>query len=263
MLCMQCQQAMSSLRSTKQFCSTRCRVAWNRQRAAGLQPSVVPMGELQIPCLQLTSQVTLYCGDALQIAPRLPQRIDAVILDPPYGVAFDHTRVRRSTPHWTANVFGDDRPFDPQPWLRYPQVILWGANHYRLPAAHGWITWDKRGTKKADRHAGTDLAWSNIPGSTRTHEQLWRGKYRAGEENWARTGEKLHPQQKPIDLMTLCVSLTSGRVLDPYMGSGTTGEACLRLQRPYVGIEIDPHWFAVACCRLAAAAKQLQLFPAS
>jgi len=56
--------------------------------------------------------------------------------------------------------------------------------------------------------------------------------------------------------------MTTGTVLDPYMGSGTTGLACLRLGRPFVGIEMDPHYFQVACDRLTAAARQGQLFPA-
>ena len=63
--------------------------------------------------------------------------------------------------------------------------------------------------------------------------------------------------------MEWCVAMTTGTGLDPYMGSGTTGLACLRLGRPFVGIELDPHAFQVACDRLAAAARQLQLFPVS
>jgi site-specific DNA-methyltransferase (adenine-specific) len=240
-----------------------------RLQAAGAEPRVVQVGALQVPCLQIGALITLYCGDGPTIAAAL-QHTGAVILDPPYATNFDHTKVRRSTQslqdgyaaaHWDANVLGDDQPFDVVPWLRYRQIILWGANHYHLPAAHGWIVWEKRAGGRPDDHAGTDLAWSNIPGSSRLHTQLWRGKYRGGEENVARAGKKLHPQQKPVALMELCVSLTSGRVLDPYMGSGTTGLACLRLQRPFVGIELDPHWFRVACVRLAAAAQQLQFFP--
>jgi site-specific DNA-methyltransferase (adenine-specific) len=240
-----------------------------RLQAAGAEPRIVLLGTLQVPCLQVSRDITLYQGDALQIAAAL-QHTGAVILDPPYGTNFDHTKVRRSTTslqggsaaaHWDANVLGDDHPFDPLPWLRYRQVILWGANHYRLPAANGYIVWDKRAGGTPDDFSGTDLAWSNIPGSSRLHTQLWRGTHRGGEENVARAGKKLHPQQKPVALMELCVSLTRGRVLDPYMGSGTTGLACLRLQRPFVGIELDPTWFRVACVRLAAAAQQLQFFP--
>jgi site-specific DNA-methyltransferase (adenine-specific) len=161
---------------------------------------------------------------------------------------------------WTANILGDHQPFDPTPWLGYPQVILWGAEHYRTPAAQGWIVWEKRDGSTPDDHAGCELAWSNVPGSSQVHWHKWRGIIRAGEANVANR-PKFHPAEKPIELMLKCVQATTGTVLDPYMGSGTTGEACLRLGRPFVGIELDPHFFQVACARLAAAARQLQLFP--
>jgi DNA modification methylase len=61
--------------------------------------------------------------------------------------------------------------------------------------------------------------------------------------------------------MTWCVAKTTGTVLDPYMGSGTTGVACLELGRRFIGIEIDPGHFATACARLTAAAAQGHLFP--
>ena len=69
-----------------------------------------------------------------------------------------------------------------------------------------------------------------------------------------------HPTEKPVDLMAYLVGLTSpigASVLDPFMGSGTTGEACLRTGRRFIGIESDPHWFAVAAQRLADTAAEL------
>jgi len=218
-------------------------------------------------CVQIGDHITLYLGDAHVIAAGL-QHIDALITDPPYGTNFDFTKRRRSqnplqpsgpAARWTANISGDDQPFDPRSWLSYPQVILWGANHYRLPQAHGFIVWEKRKGSTPDDHPGCELAWSNVPGSSFVHWQLWRGMIREGEANVANRA-KYHPAEKPIELMLKCVEKTTGTVLDPFMGSGTTGEACLRLGRPFVGIELDPHYFQVACDRLAAAALQGQLF---
>jgi len=224
---------------------------------------------LQAPCVQIGDHVTLYLGDALNIAPTL-QPIDALITDPPYGTAYDFTKPRRSrTPlqpltsaaRWEGNIRGDDVPFDPTPWLGYPQVILWGADHYldHLQTAGKWLVWDKRKDSTPDDHADGELAWTNLPGVLQIHRQKWRGLIREGEENVVHGG-KLHPAQKPARLMEWCVAMTTGTVLDPYMGSGTTGLACLRLGRPFVGIELDPHYFQVACDRLAAAARQGQLF---
>ena len=196
--------------------AARQRAYRQRQRAAALQHHAVQIGDL----------VTLYCGDALQIAPTL-QGIQAVIADPPYGVGFNFRKYRRSrhplqagipAARWAANILGDEQPFDPTPWLAYPQVILWGANHYasRLPDRAAWLVWDKRHGSPSDNHADGELAWTNLPGSARIHHQLWRGMIRAGEANIASRG-KLHPAEKPIELMLWCVAKTTGTVLDPYM----------------------------------------------
>jgi site-specific DNA-methyltransferase (adenine-specific) len=242
--------------------------ATERQRAhrqkqrAPLQPS----------CVQISPTCTLYLGDAHVIAPTL-QHIAALITDPPYGVAYDFTKPRRSRrplqpgtttgSSWDRNIIGDDQPFNPAPWLQYPQVILWGANHYasRLPDRPAWLVWDKRDGAPSDHHADCEHAWTNLPGTSRIHRHVWRGMIRAGEENLVH-GAKLHPAQKPVALMQWCVAKTTGTVLDPYMGSGSTGVACLRLGRAFVGIELDPDYFAIACQRLQAEAAQGLLFPA-
>ena len=226
---------------------------------------------LQAPCVQIGDLVTLYQGDACAIAPML-QGIDALITDPPYGTNFDFTQPRRShqpllrcsvpAARWAANVIGDEQPFDPTPWLGYPQVILWGANHYasRLPDSTAWLIWDKRGGMTSDAFSDVELAWTNLRSPARLFTHLWRGIIRAGEANVSRRG-KLHPAEKPVELLQWCIAKTTGTVLDPYMGSGSTGEACLRLGRSFIGIEIDKKFFAIACQRLAEASQQLPLIP--
>jgi site-specific DNA-methyltransferase (adenine-specific) len=165
---------------------------------------------LQAPCVQIGDLVTLYLGDARVIAPSL-QGIDALITDPPYGTNFDFTKPRRSrqplTPcstaaRWADNITGDDQPFDPTPWLHYPHIILWRANHYSslLPSNPAWLIWDKRDGSTSDDHADCDMAWTNLPGPARFHSQKSRGIVRAGEENVVHGG-KLHPAQKPVALM--------------------------------------------------------------
>ena len=105
-----------------------------------------------------------------------------------------------------------------------------------------------------------ELAWTNVPGVLRIHRQVWRGMIREGEENLVH-GRKLHPAQKPVALLTWCVATTTGTVLDPYMGSGTTLVACVRLGRPCIGIELNADHFAVACARVEEELQQLALFP--
>jgi site-specific DNA-methyltransferase (adenine-specific) len=235
--------------------------AHRQKRRQHLQPAGVQIGD----------NITLYCGDALVIAPTL-QHIDAVVTDPPYGVHYDFTKKRRSLhplqscsngARWSDNIIGDEVPFDPTPWLTYKQVILWGANfyHHLLPAGGHTLIWDKRKESTPDDHADGEEAWCNFPGVLRIHRHKWRGIVREGEANVSRR-PKYHPAEKPIELMEWCVGMTTGTVLDPYMGSGSTGEACVRLGRPFIGIELDPRHFQVAVGRLDAAARQGRLFPA-
>jgi site-specific DNA-methyltransferase (adenine-specific) len=214
-------------------------------------------------------QATLYLGDCHEISHELHHIADALVTDPPYGIGFKWKGARRGgtgaglqwkarpsnrQPEWD-DVVGDDRLFSPEPWLIYPQVILWGGNNYPLPPARCWLVWDKRRDTTPDDHGDAELAWTNLDSVIRVHRQLWRGVVREGEENVANSN-KHHPTQKPVALMQWCVNMTTGTVLDPYMGSGTTGVACVRLGRPFVGVEIEPKYFDIACRRIEEECRQ-------
>lgn len=198
----------------------------------------------------------------------------AIVSDPPYGISFKWDGARRTgrksglkwgsrtadrQPDWR-DIVGDNEQFDPTPWLQFPQVILWGGNNYpALPTARCWLVWDKRRDMTPDHHGDAELAWTNLDGVIRIHRQVWRGIVREGEEN-VTNGPKSHPTQKPYELMRWCVDMTHGLVVDPYMGSGTTGVACARLGRSFIGIEIEPKYFDIACRRIEAAQRQSDLF---
>jgi site-specific DNA-methyltransferase (adenine-specific) len=220
-------------------------------------------------------QCRLICGDAFALVSAV--QAHALISDPPYGINFDYTKQRnghkvgkawgkalyRGIPvSWDTSVTGDATAFVPEPFLAFPQIILWGANHYasRLPDSGGWLIWDKRVGMTSNDMSDCELAWTNLRGATRLYRQLWNGLLRQGEENGK---EKCHPAQKPIALMRWCVEQTTGPVFDPFMGSGTTGVACVESQRPFIGIEIEPRYFDVACQRIEQASQQMRLFPAA
>lgn len=211
--------------------------------------------------------VTIYHGDCREILPGLP-KADLVLTDPPYGIGFDvHAKRTRKTglsfakhsdnvnrdPEWLS-IHGDDKPFDPSPLLSYPNIILWGANNYaqRLPSSRGWLVWDKLGNKKPCAFGDCELAWTNRNMSIRIHRQLWRGLVREGEENVVH-GPKLHPCQKPIELMRWCLGLFPECVVivDPYMGSGTTLRAAKDLRRQAFGIDIEEKYCEIAAKRMA------------
>ena len=213
----------------------------------------------------------LFCADWRNVRREFSQAA-AVVSDPPYGVAYRSQRrvkprrVGGTVIHereW-APIVGDDKEFDPRPWIRFPKVVLFGANHYahRLPPSASWLIWDKRDGVAIDDNADCELAWTNLPGVARVHRQLWKGVCRAGEENISRSGRKLHPAQKPVALMAYCLELcrlsAGDVVVDPFMGSGSTGVAAVRAGYRFVGVEIDQAYFDIACSRLEKTIGELE-----
>jgi site-specific DNA-methyltransferase (adenine-specific) len=103
--------------------------------------------------------------------------------------------------------------------------------------------------------------WLSKAGPPQLFQYLWCGGQRQGEENWTRLPKKLHPAQKPVALLVYLVKQTTAPlIVDPFMGSGTTLAACVRLGRPCIGIEIDEQYFAKACDRLQQEVEALGLF---
>jgi len=202
--------------------------------------------------------------------------VDAVITDPPYGIGERTMRATNgrgksvaggfkyvSSRDWPA-VYGDDRPFDPLPFLSFKKVVLWGANHYceRLPGRSHWLIWDKREKTGSDDNADCEIAWTNLPGPARIHRQLWRGICKRGEENISRGPQMLHPTQKPERLMRWCIDQAKmpETILDPFLGSGTTAVAALKLGRHFLGFEISEEYCRIARERIVLAQAQGNLF---
>lgn len=210
-------------------------------------------------------QATLYLGDCLTVLPAL-DKAGAVVTDPPYGIlnlAGDvDTGVVRKSPRQqgsgtlknrllnVSDVRWDIAPTpDALALLRSKAdvQIIWGGNYFPLPPARGMLVWDK--DQPWENFSQVEIAWTNLQRPAAIfRESATRG-----------TPDKQHPTQKPVSLMRWCVSKTEGLVLDPYMGSGTTGVACMELQRPFVGIEIHEPYFDMACERIDNAQRQARL----
>jgi DNA modification methylase len=212
---------------------------------------------------------TLYLGDSRAIVPSLP-RPAALVTDPPYGQRYRHSghgagvsnqRGSRSFTRWNVAVAGDAEPFDPSPWLDVaPIVVLWGAHRFasRLPDG-AWLVWDKVPTGKHRKQGDGEAAWINrAPGALRIFRHLWDGVCVDDRDDL--DGGRKHPMQKPVALMSWCLAEAQvpegGVILDPYMGSGSTGVAAVQARLPFIGIEIDPAHFATACHRIAQAQRQ-------
>jgi DNA modification methylase len=219
-------------------------------------PAVAP-SLLTAVQVEIIGNATLYLGDCMDILPHLPP-VDAVITDPPYGINWK-PRVTHQDQPWV-----DDKQFDPAPWLALGRRhLFWGAQYFakHLPHSEAWATWVKRPIDfdfSADgrTYATTEMAWTDW-GKSRFKCLVWDGGKRAGvHEN--RTF--CHPSQKPVEVMEWCIPDDCQTILDPYMGSGTTGIACMNLGRKFVGIELEPEYFAVACDRIGRAQAQQRLF---
>lgn len=212
----------------------------------------------------LSDGVVLYLGDSQSLLESLP-RHDALISDPPYGIGFVHSgkggKLARSTQFGGVSIVGDDRDFDPAPYLNADVVVLWGGNHFaeRLPSSPGWLIWDKRDGVCTNDQADCELAWTNQQRPARIIRHLWNGMLKASERGEAR----VHPTQKPVAVMEWAIRTAAPKaatILDPFMGSGTTGVAAVKLGRRFTGIEIDPGYFDIACRRIEAALKQPDMF---
>jgi site-specific DNA-methyltransferase (adenine-specific) len=207
----------------------------------------------------LAEGVELWQGDCRDVLPLLG-KVDAVVCDPPYGMNWntnstrfsggDGGQTRRSD--WGA-VQNDNQPFDPSPFIDAQSVILWGCNHFaqRLPVGTTLIWLKRMDTGFGTFLSDAELAW--MKGGHGVY--CFRDLSLQGESS-----ARLHPTQKPLPLMQWCVQKTKGRVFDPFMGSGTTGVAAVRLGREFVGCEIEPRYFDVACRRISEALKSPDLF---
>ena len=199
---------------------------------------------------------TLYLGDCREILPTLG-KVDAVVTDPPYGLG-----------DWNNRGSNARRPFDSdftQTWDKpidqetinlmlacSNEQIIWGWNYFAdlLPRTKQVFVWNKgiRGMHFND----CELAWTS----------QFREASRVFDFSPSAMEPKQHQTQKPIALMRWCVDRLpdAHTILDPFMGSGTTGVACVKLGRKFIGIEIEPKYFDIACKRIEDAYKQGDMF---
>ena len=213
---------------------------------------------------------TLYQGDCLDVLPTLAAgSVDAIITDPPYGISLAtnyHERGRGALARCNdfRPIAGDNRPFDPSPFLRFCTVILFGANYFadKLPTSGGWIVWDKVDGLSSVREIGfndnsdCELIWTNRGNAARIIRHRWMGAMKASEQ----TENRVHPTQKPVELLRRIVryyTRPGDVIFDPFMGSGTTGVAAIMEGRRFIGVELDPSYYAIAKRRIETAQPPL------
>lgn len=234
--------------------------------------------------IERIGRATLYLGDCREILPALG-KVDAVVTDPPYGQRQkvntlyaggkrENAVVQRNggtimvRPNVHPEIDGDARPFDPRHLLKLaPKCLIWGSHKFGhcLPKGRA-LVWDKVPTGKVRTQGDGETAWTNVDPDAplRIFRLLWDGLcVGTGARHEVTAGQKrLHPMQKPEALMRWCLDQigAASLILDPYMGSGSTGVAALQAGRSFIGIESVPAYFDIACRRIEDAQRQGSLF---
>lgn len=209
-------------------------------------------------------RVRLINADCLDVRDSLPE-VDAVIADPPYGMNWN-TDSKRFTGgkgchnKTSAAIVGDDAAFDPEPWLQYPRVVLWGCNHFsqRLPVGSTLVWLKKSMDKLGVMLSDCELAWEMGGHGVYAYRCVWDGCARESEN-----GEHYHPTQKPVRVMQWCVERNTSigqTVLDPFGGSMTTAVACIRAGRRCIAIEREPKYFEIGIRRCKNEYDRTRLF---
>jgi len=228
--------------------------------------------------IEKIGNATLYLGDCMDILPTLP-KVDAVITDPPYGIDIAKSKTVGATgkngkgcvvgASYATNYGVSDWDLvgmSVAQWnlikVASPYYIVWGGNHLAgvLGNSPGVLVWDKKCQNGwNDTFSEMEIAFTNIYTRAKGFRHLWAGALRASEPS---ANVRQHPTQKPIALMTWCIEQAGNpeTILDPFMGSGTTGVAAIQLGRSFIGIEREPAYFDIACSRIEQAYKQGQLF---
>lgn len=195
---------------------------------------------------EIIGDCTLYLGDCMDVMPTLG-KVDAVVTDPPYGIgiASNPVRQKHEKMDWD-NTPATDEHIQAIINISYEQIV-WGGNYFNLPPSRGFLVWDKKQPENFSL-AMCEMAWW----SKDSNAKIFTKSVLSYEKN--------HPTQKPVELMEWCIEKTTGLILDPFMGSSTTGVACAKMGRKFIGIELEEKYFDIACKRIEQAYKQPDLF---
>lgn len=205
--------------------------------------------------VETIGRATLYLGDCRDVLPTLG-KVDLVCTDPPYGIGEAGGKAKTRGKLAVAIDYGNDdwdnAPVDAEVMAQVRSAgrwqIIFGGNYYDCPAAKCWLIWDK--VNGDNDFADCELAWTNLPKAVRLIRYMWNGMLR---EKGAQRGD--HPTQKPLEVMKWCISHApqNETILDPFMGSGTTGVAAVQMGKAFIGIEREERYFEAACRRIREA----------
>jgi site-specific DNA-methyltransferase (adenine-specific) len=219
--------------------------------------------------------IRLYCADCLEVLPQLKDGdADSTITDPPYGVSLKEVRTKHTT---TPAKYASTNDSESS----VLETILPAMEHcIRISQAVAVLSGVRLVSKYPPPRDIGSVFFPNGAGIGPwgficTHPILYYGKcpYLArglgsrpnsvSATHWNRRDDAEHPCEKPLKMMewlVLRASLENQIILDPFMGSGTTGVACIRTGRKFIGVEKEPKYFEIAVKRIQAELDRTPLF---
>lgn len=209
--------------------------------------TISPLGE---PYYDDGDGRVVFCGDCRELLPLLPDgAFDSLVTDPPYGICEADGKNK------SRGNLAQSRDYGAESWddetcesgvfegIRLTRLqVIFGGNYYRLPPSSCWLVWDKENGNTD--FADCELAWTNRTSAVRIKRHLWSGMRRKNGES------RVHPTQKPLDVIRWAAGFTEGTILDPFIGSGTTLVAAKQLGRFGIGIELEERYCGIAKQRL-------------
>jgi DNA modification methylase len=223
--------------------------------------------------------IRLYCGDCLEILPTLEAgSVDAVVTDPPYAMNKASWDKKLVDPSWfteslktvrntgAAYVFGDPVTLSSFQVFHENAGIAWAGRcvWWYEDGPCSSVAWTRKHEdclvwhgQEHEQRTPFEPSKSNDPrwGERKRISTVWRVSRLGGRKN-ERSG---HPTQKPERLIQMLIDTCSAwgcTILDPFMGSGTTGVACVKTGRKFIGIELDRGYFDIAVKRIEKALQE-------
>lgn len=216
--------------------------------------------------MELNNECTLLLGDCLERMKEIPDgSVDLILTDPPYGMEFQsnyrnekYSKIKNDKDLSWLDVWVDE----------LFRVAAYNTAHYVFCSFHNvdkfkqaleqkfkiknMLVWEKNNTSMGDLKADFAPKYEMII-FIQKGRRFINGKRDPNILKFNRTGNKLHPTQKPVDLLEYLLTKFSDKgqtILDPFMGSGSTGVAAKNLNRKFIGIEMDETYFNIAKNRI-------------
>lgn len=228
--------------------------------------------------IDLTKKLNLIQGDCLEVLKQLPNKsIDLILTDPPYGIGINKMSFVKSGAVKVGGAYRNDysnsstdwdiERLKKEQWIEIERVsknqIIFGANNFSdiLPKSQCWYVWDKRGHEKyTNDFSDCEFIWTSFKKPSRVIRYLFSGMI---QENMKRKEIRVHPTQKPVPVIEKLIkdfSNSNDLICDCFLGSGSTGVAALKLNRRFLGVELDKDYFEIAKKRISEWEGQSRLF---